>query len=39
MRDYETPIMELLELETEDIVCASGLTNGGKDDGGWITNS
>ena len=36
MRDYETPIMELLELETEDIVCASGLDNGGKGDGSWI---
>ena len=33
---YETPVMELVELEVEDIVCASGLTNGGKNDGGWI---
>ena len=33
---YEKPIMDVIEIETEDIVCASGLTNGGRDDGGWI---
>ena len=34
---YENPTIEVLELELEDIVCASGLENGGEDDndGGW----
>jgi len=33
---YEKPVMDVIELEVEDIVCASGLNNGGKGDGGWI---
>ena len=36
---YERPWMEVMELVTEDIVCASGLVDGGKGDnddkGGW----
>ena len=27
---YEKPVMDVIELEVEDIVCASGLNNGGK---------
>ena len=33
---YEKPCIEMIEVEMNDIVCASGLTNGGKNDGGWI---
>lgn len=33
---YEKPSMEVIELEVQDVVCASGLDNGGKGDGGWI---
>ena len=34
---YEKPKLDVIALETEDIVCASGLTDGGKDDndGKW----
>lgn len=34
---YETPKIEVLELEIQDIVCASGLNNGGDDnDTEWV---
>ena len=33
---YETPNMEVIEIEVKDVICASSLENGGKGDGGWI---
>ena len=33
---YEKPNMEVIELEVKDVICASGLENGGIGDGGWI---
>jgi len=33
---YEKPCIEIMELEMKDIVCASGLINGGQDDGDWV---
>ena len=33
---YEKPVMDVIELEVEDIVCASGLNHERKGDGGWI---
>lgn len=42
---YENPIIEVMELETEDIVCGSGLEIGGGDNdgnngnGGWIESN
>ena len=36
MISYEYPIMEIIELEEDDIVCTSGLEDGGTGDDGWM---
>ena len=37
MTSYEDPIMEIIELEEDDIVCASGnLEDGDWGDGDWM---
>ena len=34
---YEEPIIELLDMVDDDIICESGgLVDGGWDDGGWM---
>ena len=36
MTNYEKPILEVIEIKREDIVCASGLDIWGSNDGPWV---